>query len=231
MARVFVTENLTLVPELVNAQLSRDMMFEIKEQAIERLADIKPLLRHMMEVKVVTNERRNFINIIIKKDYLTMIFDHTIAQADSMVSFCFFLSDKIEPYAIITAVHHRRGKLRQLNGEQFEQLCLAIRDFKKKFGIQAESYHYTTLGERDATESFVARGGASRAQKSHSAHFHLKMRIASGMLIQRLPVHGLLDLDRLRKEVEPVRYNYTRENKSWEDVKALMQADVRPDAM
>eukprot|EP00041_Stephanoeca_diplocostata_P027328 m.750340 g.750340 ORF g.750340 m.750340 type:complete len:109 (-) comp23157_c0_seq7:395-721(-) len=98
-----------------------------------------------------------------------------------------------------------------------------------RFGVVGESYHYTSLAERDGTDSFVARGGASRQQKSHSSHFHLKMRIASGMLLQRLPVHALLDLDVLRQKVEPVKYNYTRDTVPWDEVKALMEKDIKRD--
>eukprot|EP00041_Stephanoeca_diplocostata_P027323 m.750412 g.750412 ORF g.750412 m.750412 type:complete len:264 (-) comp23157_c0_seq14:729-1520(-) len=210
----YVGEDLSLLPEYRNATLSRDQIYTIKDQAVERLASIKPILRFTMEVKVVTNERRNFINTIIKKEYITLIFEKTVPETHSMLSFCFFLSDKIEPYAIITAVNHHTGRLRQLNQAQFDQLCAAINDFKTRFGVVGESYHYTSLAERDGTDSFVARGGASRQQKSHSSHFHLKMRIASGMLLQRLPVHALLDLDVLRQKVEPVKYNYTRTSRT-----------------
>ena len=98
-----------------------------------------------------------------------------------------------------------------------------------RFGIKNETYHYTGLGERDNTESFVSRGGggAGQGNKAHSSHFHLKMRIATAMLVQRLPIHGLLDVDKLRRDAEPVRYNYTRESGPWADVKAQMQADCQ----
>eukprot|EP00041_Stephanoeca_diplocostata_P027325 m.750446 g.750446 ORF g.750446 m.750446 type:complete len:146 (-) comp23157_c0_seq18:395-832(-) len=41
--------------------------------------------------------------------------------------------------------------------------------------------------------------------------------------------HALLDLDVLRQKVEPVKYNYTRDTVPWDEVKALMEKDIKRD--
>eukprot|EP00040_Diaphanoeca_grandis_P021223 m.113039 g.113039 ORF g.113039 m.113039 type:complete len:192 (+) comp28238_c0_seq1:54-629(+) len=177
------------------------------------------------QIKVVVNQRRNLLNVIIRKDYLTMVHYKTKPTDNGSVTYCFFLSDKVEPFVIITCVDHTKGKLDRITHKQYTELCEAIVEFKGRFGITNEGYHYTVLTERAETDKFVNTGGTRSANKSHSSHFHLKMRIATGMLVQRLPIHGLLDVDVMRRSVEPVKYNYSRETIPWAEVKTLMEAD------
>jgi hypothetical protein len=68
-----------------------------------------------------------------------------------------------------------------LSQNQVEDLKLAIHAFKERYGIKDERYHYTPLGEREETERFFKGGGTASHNKAHSAHFHLKMRIATAM--------------------------------------------------
>ncbi len=90
-----VSKEVKLAPqyEVTPGPLSRDDQEELKAQTLDRLADIDPILRHIMDVKVVRNERRNFLNVRIKQDYATMLFQ----QRHHDVFHCFFLSDKLEP--------------------------------------------------------------------------------------------------------------------------------------
>jgi hypothetical protein len=47
------------------------------------------------------------------------------------------------------------------------------------------------------------------------------------VLVQdRFPVLALFDFDRLKDECEPVRYNYTRENVSYDAVMKEIQRDA-----
>jgi hypothetical protein len=100
------------------------------------------------------------------------------------VFYCFFLSDKLEPFVIVTAVDPAAGKLHRLTHAQVDDLQAALRAYKDRYGVSDESYHYTALAERDDTEAFSRAGGAAAANKAHSAHFHLKMRIATSMCVQ-----------------------------------------------
>jgi len=73
---------------------------------------------------------------------------------------------------------------------------------------------------------FVRQGGASQQTKAHSAHFHLKIRVASQMVLDRMPAMQLINLPALRAAVEPVRYNFSRETKPWEEVFALILSEA-----
>jgi hypothetical protein len=81
-------------------QLGRSEEDQIKRETLKRLGDLDPILQHIMDVKLVRNERRNFINVRIKADYTTLLFQHS----EHGVFNCFFLSDKLEPFVTITVV-------------------------------------------------------------------------------------------------------------------------------
>ena len=140
--------------------------------------------------------------------------------------FGFFASDKLEPYVIVSAIGPR-GRLAYLTPPQLKALVESIGEFKTAFGVSDEKYHYTPLTERQETDRFVQAGGADRFSKAHSSHFHLKIRIATRMCEDAVMVLRLMDFARLRSELEPVRYNYSRESMTWEEVLALMKKDVR----
>lgn len=219
-----VSESVELLPHLVKCNLTPNQQYTIKNQALQRLGEQDPMLRHIMEIKVVTNQRRNFINISIRKDYLPLIH---MERIDS-VYYCFFMSDKLEPFIIVTAVHPEFGKLERLTRKHVDDLSSAVHTFKTRFGIKDETYHYTGLDERMETEEFVSGGGTSRENKAHSAHFHLKIRIATAMYLDRLLVCRMFDFNRIRNTIEPVRYNYNRTCASWQEVHQAMIADAVP---
>lgn len=145
------------------------------------------------------------------------------------VRYCFLLSDKLEPFIIIVALSPTYGKLHRLTHMQLDDLFTAVVAFKQRFGIEAESYHYTPLAEREEADSLVATGSLSRGGKTHSTHFHLKLRIATGMYKERFPVLQLIDFDKLRTCCDHVQYNYARETVPWPQVKAMMERDAIPD--
>jgi hypothetical protein len=46
------------------------------------------------------------------------------------------------------------------------------------------------------------------------------------MILDRLPIFRLFDLRRLRTDVEPVRYNYSRDCIAWADVRAVLDREA-----
>ncbi len=72
----------------------------MKEQTLERLSAIQPLLSEIMDVKLVVQPRKNMLNIRVKPEYVTLMWH---LELDT-VRYCFFMSDKLEPYIIITAL-------------------------------------------------------------------------------------------------------------------------------
>mmetsp|Transcript_45404 Transcript_45404/g.120792 ORF Transcript_45404/g.120792 Transcript_45404/m.120792 type:complete len:246 (+) Transcript_45404:60-797(+) len=222
-----VTEAVELVPSLRQTpnQLDRAAEEQIKREALQVLGALDPILQHIMDIKLVRNERRNLINVRIKSDYTTLLFQHQ----EQGVHNCFFLSDKLEPFITITVVHPARGKLNRLTSLQLDGLNSAVRRFKDKYGITGDTYHYTTLGERGKTDELSSSGQVRGASRSHSSHFHLKMRVATDMYKDRFPVLQLINLDALRVKADPVRYQFSRDTKTWEEVWPLMQQDVVDD--
>lgn len=192
-----------------------------RSAALQQLTGCCSYLRPILDVRPAAATGR--LEIEIHRNYVPTLF----AEETDGVLYCFFTSDKIEPYIIITATH-QSGRLQRLTTAQLGHLTHAIEAFKRKFGIDREQYHYTGLGERESTEAFVRAGGADQASKAHSSHFHLKMRISTAMCLDVLRVLRLVDLARMREALEPVRYNYSRESLGWDAVLALMRADALP---
>jgi len=215
----FITPDIQLLPEYTTTELSSVLQNDIISEIRNRLGEMKPLLKHIMEVKIVCNERRNFVNLRISSPYVPLI------HIEDLEGSClyFAISDKIEPYVIIAALDLDRGvRLTQLTSSQLQLLPSRIETFKKKFGISNETYHYTTLQERQNTVSF----GARRENRAHSSSWHLKMRVATAMYREEMPISKILDFEFLKKQIEPVRYNFNRENIKWEDVYELMKRDA-----
>ena len=208
--------------KLTAEPLTRDVQRELCHEARDRLSEVDPMLAQVAEITIVRNQRKNFLNIRIRKDYISMLFS---TQKEG-VHYCFFLPDKLEPFVTITAVHPTDGKLQRLDTAQAECLNSAIQEFKAKFGIHSESYHYTSLTERQETDQYARGGGVGASMKAHSSHFHLKMRVATGMCKERMPVLRMFDLDKARQMLEPVRYTYSRETISYEDVMKLIRRDA-----
>jgi hypothetical protein len=73
-----------------------------------------------------------------------------------------------------------------------------LEEFRAKFAIHGESYHYTCYAERAATDAFVAGGGASTRSKAHSSDFHLKIRVSSRMYCDRLRIFRCFDFARVK---------------------------------
>lgn len=218
-----VSERVQLDPELVTKKLTQQEKEIIERDTRDRLKQIDPILDQILDVKIVTNQRKNFINLRVRQDYATLLFHHKAGD----IYFCFFLSDKLEPFIIITAVHPIYGKLGQITRTHFEELKAAIHLFKQKYGIEGESYHYTPMDERKETDNFVASGGTSMSSKSHSSHWHLKMRIGTNMYKDRFPILQLFNFDSLRTKLEPVEYNYKRETCSHEKMLQEVEKDLK----
>jgi hypothetical protein len=100
------------------------------------------------------------------------------------------LSDKFEPFAVVSATHRQHGKLLRLDSRQLADLEEVLHGFRRKYSISGETYHYTSFEERMATDAFVAGGGANRKSKAHSSDFHLKIRISSAMCTPLATVAG-----------------------------------------
>lgn len=206
----YVNPDLSLTPEWATKKIHPGTVDTIKRAALDQLGRSDPLLPHICDVRVVCNPRRNYINVSIKNEYVTLIHRELI----SGVHYCFFMSDKIEPYVIITALDARVGRLVALTKQQIGDVTAAVGVFKAKYHISNESYHYTGIGERMEGYAF----SRNTETKSHSSHWHLKMRVSTKMCTDILPVMGMLNIEQVKATIEPIRYGYSREGEAWDAV-------------
>ena len=123
-------------------------------------------------------------------------------------------------------VYMKKKTSLNLTKPQIGQLEAALEQFKQRYGISHEGYHYTSYAERIETDQFVAGGGASRSSKAHSTDFHLKVRIGSQMYAAKLPIFGTFDFGRIKTLVEPVVYNCSRDTVPWPEVKRVLLAEA-----
>ena len=134
------------------------------------------------------------------------------------------LGGKIQAIAIV--IDRNKGKLVRLSAAQLNDLESALDEFKKKYGIANEQYHYTPYAERAQTDAFVQGGGATMKSKAHSTDFHLKIRISSKMYTDRFPIFTSFDFGKIRREVEPVMYNFSRETVPWAQIKSVIMEEA-----
>ncbi|EDQ86423.1 uncharacterized protein MONBRDRAFT_10958 [Monosiga brevicollis MX1] len=199
---------------LSDVQTASSMAHTVPLERLRRqLRGLNPLLGHMVFTREVVQIQPRFLATVFVQELEGDVYE-------------FHLSEKIEPYVIIIVINPYAGKLAWLNRQQVACLERSIDAFKRKYGIHAEAYHYTSLRERQATDAFVRAGHAPRTSKAHSSDFHLKMRVATAMLRDRLPALSLFDLDKARREVEPITYNFSRDNVGWPDIKAVLLTEV-----
>lgn len=209
----------------------------VRRQALARLEAVNPLLPFALEVKVVCNPRRNFINLVVRREYVTLCF-HTVDRATATV-FCYFLSDKLEPFVIVTALpahgcaaarEGRDGRLARLTVAQTHALDRSVAEFRRRYRLEGESYHYTGFAERREDSAFARASGAlGMGCKAHSSNWHLKIRVPTSMCAAYLNIWKLLSISDLRTTVEPVKYNFTRETLPWKTVFEQLLNDAIPD--
>ena len=139
--------------------------------------------------------------------------------------FCLFWGGKMQAIAIV--IDRNKGKLVRLSAAQLDDLEIALGEFKKKYGIANEQYHYTPYAERAQTDAFVQGGGATMKSKAHSTDFHLKIRISSKMYTDLFPIFTLFDFGKIRREVEPVMYNFSRETVPWAQIRPVIMEEAK----
>ncbi len=178
-------------------------------------------LRTLLQVNE-TPDRQPPINVELRSNFMMCLF----AVERQGVLYEIHLSDKFEPYAIACAIHPAFGLLMRLTKQQVDDLTAVIGEFKHRFNIAGESYHYTTLAERLKTDEHARQAGVPLQSKAHSTDFHLKIRVPTLLCRNTLAVMQLVDFPRMRTELEPVAYQYSRETLTWEQVLPLLLEDV-----
>jgi hypothetical protein len=223
----FVTPSLQLVADWAQPrEVPRSVEAAIRDEVAQILRKTQPFLSGMVDVKVVSNDVHNYINIRVKNIHNHMIFFKEYLDArKARTVVCFYMSDKFEPYVIITILNQFGERVEAIEPRHVDYLVESIQEFKTKFGIQDEQYHYTGLAERKDTFGNTA---VALHNKGHSMNFHVKMRIGTAMYVDQMPVMRLLSVGAL-KGLDPVRYNYSRTGVSWARVLQQIRRECGPE--
>lgn len=212
-----VNPDMSLVTRYSTGKIDNMTRKEIERQSLEVLRSIDPLMYHICRTRLVCNPKRNFITFYIDNEYDTLVYHVVINK----MYYCFFVSSKPEPFIIITVVCPDEGRLLRLTRSQSDNLTIAIDGFKKKYSVVRETYHYTSLKERNIDTALF-----DTLTKAHSGHFHLKMRIATRMMIDLFPAMRLLDINLLKTRLEPVQHFFSRDCVSYADVCSMIANDI-----
>ena len=159
------------------------------------MAAFDPLLRHLVAVKLVRNERRNFVNIRIHKKYVPLVHAQTMASGTRMF---FFLSLHLEPFINVVSIHPEKGVQRMWDEVDASELLKSVAAFKARHGVHGETYRYDD--SKPTTESLATvlrhvkreNGGGSAGASRPRKPFVLGIRIATQMMTTLTPTLRLL---------------------------------------
>jgi hypothetical protein len=178
---VQLAERLRTTPE----PLSELQIQDVERCALAALGELDPLLRHIVTVKLVRNERRNFVNIRIRKPYVPLVHAQTLGSG---TRYFFFLSVHLEPFVNVVAIHPERGPRGTWGAIDAAELRQAIDSFKARHGVHRESYRYDDAKPQADELGAVLQTMARRP----AAPFTLAIRIATQMFTALAPTLRLL---------------------------------------
>jgi hypothetical protein len=163
----------------------------VEQAALHALAALDPLLRHLVTVKLVRNERRNFVNLRIHKEYVPLVHSQTAHPSGTRYLFC--LSLFIEPFVTVFAVHPSAGRCNTWGGIDGAELSQAVASFKARHGVRGESYRYSDTQPPAGTLDAAVRGSRGRpGREKGGAPFRLEIRVATQMFTGLVPTLRLL---------------------------------------
>src|SRR5690606_6732120 len=88
----YLNSDLVLLPQWQSGRIDYGTEEDIKRECINILCERNPLFRHMVNIKLVKNPRKNFINLILKQVSFRRLFFFLIVSFLflSFFSFLFF---------------------------------------------------------------------------------------------------------------------------------------------
>ena len=183
-----VGENVQLAERLRHTAqpLSPPQVQEIERCALVALGRLDPLLRHLVTVKLVRNERRNFINIRIHKCYVPLVHAQTAASG---TRYLFCLSVHLEPFVNVFAVHPELGVRDSWGAIDSTELQQACASFKARHGVHGETYRHC---DSEPPADDLAAVLRSAAAAPGPGAFSLAIRIATQMFTALAPTLRLL---------------------------------------
>eukprot|EP00041_Stephanoeca_diplocostata_P009169 m.139563 g.139563 ORF g.139563 m.139563 type:complete len:506 (+) comp17632_c0_seq1:223-1740(+) len=232
---ILVLPNIQLVERLrhTSAPLPRAEIDLVSTAAIEALAAINPFLRHIVTIKFVRNERKNFLNIRIRKEYIATV---SFTAYPQTVVLC-TLSMHLEPFIEVHVVRACGGVVRRwsdvdLGGADAQGIRAAIAAVKRRYGLTGEAFRYTADGTGNAPAiDGVFAGVRERMRSGAGSHlaFHLCIRVATKMYAKLLPVLAALPEPRVRAAMAVVQNeHYTAVYRQVTDIEPWLRHFVQP---
>ena len=167
------------------APLPERQVREVEAGVLSALGALDPLLAHIVAVKLVRNERRNFVNIRIRKPLVPLVHAQTLPSG---TRYFFCVSLYLEPFVTVTAIHPERGPRETWGAVDRSELEAAVEGFKRKHGVHRETYRYDDgRGEADELRQVL-----QAMERRQGAPFSLAIRVATQMFTALMPMVRLL---------------------------------------
>ena len=176
-------------------------------------------LGHMTEFKIVRENKVNYLNVRLRREYTNVIFTYPKGG----LLFVFMPSDKFEPVVVVIALHCDMGRLNNLTREDVQSLNEAIVTFKQKFDICGDEFLYTDRTKR--------RGCGYAHQRPHSTHFHLKILLPVNRYVEVTPTMSQFGdtVARMSHEIEALRYHASRIPYTWSCLERILLFEAEHD--
>lgn len=220
---MLVDETLTIVPELSYTRYPLTM-----NQSHQVLSDCRKLMKskygimyHVTDIFVVRQNRNNYVNVRIKRDYVNTVY---ISTSNSLsASFCFIASDKLESVIILVVIDHNVGRLHVLPNNLLPFLEIAVNEFclwTETLQLSDLRFTYTNQQQRQKCRDMQ--------QKFHSAHFHLKIHIDKILYKKLFPafcfieISSRLDTTNTFESIDQFQYVNMIQKFNWSTVKKMI---------
>ena len=186
--------------------------FDRQRAASEARAVVRKLdkvLEKMLDVRIITTKKEgclhNHVNLRVAIEFSNMVHHERMPIHNvSDIMFCFMASSELEPVVVVVLLDGDHGRLVQLTRVHFDCLETALQQFRVRFGLQGETYSYTSLQARETCSW-------------HSRHFHLKIRVPTEMYLRIFPAMQVLGnnlackrgaIESFKQLWEPLRYKF-----------------------
>ena len=111
---LIMSKELKLHDSFLTMRLGRRESELVDQVVLNHLKDLNPILKHIITVKLVCNQRRNLINIRVRRELLPTIHHY---NSGSGLHVLFTMSDELQPYLRIVPIDESSGELSLSSGD------------------------------------------------------------------------------------------------------------------
>ena len=215
-----------LTDQEMKRYLSRAETEAIRQRVRRQLFAINPFLANPAIVNVYISPRNpskpddvNHLQVRLQPEYQDMVVCDEYKGADSARGSGFWIggwfSNKLESF-VIFCILSGGDQVLLPTPRQFQCLWESIRRFLKRHNIGGESYYYTSIARR-----------LNKSPGRHTVNFHLKVRVPTDLITDRMKAYKLIGYKGLRNVLETVNYQNSRPTVSRQEVQATISQDCK----